>query len=340
MFLKRISTWILIQSLTWVLLLATSVQSQSITNSDQLDDSERATIMFDFKLNRIRDHEMLKDFPLKEVMNQVQVPPSPAMDLQKLNRIFGGSQLPDDPAAMQAQPGNPVDYEFFVRMEFADSSAADATLQFYRDQGGSEVQIDGKSYWKPQNEMTPPNLKIHRVNPITIEMATDRYAFHPDRNVISAPLAEQWKAIPRQAALRFCADLQGNRPVVNQLVEQMRTDVPPSVQPFLELINELAVLSLAVDLNSNTLVLLQASSDSDEGAEKLRAGLDGVLGMGRLIGQQNLSQSSWDDETKQVFEALLSSLKAAQHGKTVRIEIAKPEGFADVVSRLIGQTGG
>ena len=91
---------------------------------------------------------------------------------------------------------------------------------------------------------------------------------------------------------------------------------------------------MGMDFDSDKLMTLRASGKDSEGTEKLQTAIDGLLGMGKFMGQSQLAQM--DDNSKKVFGAILKSLKANSEGTTVSVDIVKPEGFDDVVKGMMG----
>ena len=323
----------------WVVavLASPSVNAQSDSAGSSLKDSERASIMFDFNLKKIRDHEMMKDFDLVEMMQKNGIPQSDDFDIKKVNRIFGGVQIPGNPAAFQPQPGADLETNFFVRFEFSDAAAATQMIDSFKDKGTKTHDVGGKTYYSPDDGQAPPNLRLHKADDNTVEMGTARYVFQKDRKLQTAQLGEYWKQIPNDAAWRISVDLESNRAVIDQMMQMASATAPPDAEPFLKIVNDLAALSLAVDFSSDKMLMLRAIGKNSEGAERLQAGIDGMLGMGKFFGQQGLSQSGLDEQAQKVFGAFLKSLKANSDGNTVKVDVVKPEGFDEVIANMLKQ---
>ena len=324
--------------LCMAILLALASPSSAIAQSKDgpLSDNERASVMFDFNLKELREHPLMKDLDINEMMASRGIPQSDGFDVTTVNRIFGGMQIPDDPAAMQPQPGQDLQTNFFMRFEFADSTSADKMVDSIKTQGAKTHEVNGTTYYSPDDAQAPPNMRMHKVNQSTVEMATERYALLKDRNVISKPLGNYWKQLPSDTALRLCIDLESNREVIDVLLDQAKSGAPPNAEPFLNLVNDLAGFTFGMDFDSEKLLTLRASGKDSEGTEKLRDAIDGLLGMGKFMGQSSLSGSPLDDDAKKVFGEILKSLKANSEGNTVSVDITKPEGMDEVIKGMMG----
>ena len=337
-FNKFIATTSMIACLFSVTLVANSVQAQSDSRQEKLSDEERASIMFDLNLKKLRNHTLLKNMDINEMMQQNGVPENEDFDVMKLDRVFGGIQIPKDPSALQIQPGDDLKLNFFMRFEFQDSASAAEMLDSIKEKGSNTYEVDGKTYYGPDdNQMAPSNIRAHMVNKSTVEMATERYALLPNRNVVSTALAGFWKQVPKDSAIRLSLDLESNREVVDTLMEQAKAGAPSEAEPFLALIDDLSGLTLGLDFDADTLLFLRASGKDSEGTEKLMSGINGLLGMGKFFGQQGLAQSGMDGEAQGVFKELLKSLNAKTEGNTVKVDINKPEGFDGVIGKMMGQ---
>ena len=325
--------WCAIALLVFVFTIEVDAQS----GSKQLTDDERASVMFDINLKEIRENSLMKDFDVKQMMAQQGIPENEDFDITKVNRMFGGMQIPKDPAAMQPQPGEELGTNFFVRFEFEDSSAATEMIENISSKGSKTMEVGGKTYYIPDDGEAPPNLRLHQVNSNTVEMATERYAMLKDRNVVSTGLKEYWGQVTKGNAIRISFDLESNREVIDMMMQQAKAGAPPSAEPFLNLVDDLAGLTMAMDFDSDKLMILRATGKDTEGTEKLRDAIDGMLGMGKFMGQSQLAQSPLDDNAKKVFGEILKSLKATAEGNTVSVDIGKPDGFDDVVKGMMGQ---
>ncbi len=337
MFLSKSTNICLILMIASAWVSAGRLSAQSDENSGELKDSERSSIMFDFNVKKLRNNKMMKDFDLKEVMKQQNIPENEDFDITKVNRISGGIQIPDDPAGFQPQPGEDLKSNFYVRIEFTDSGAANEMIDSFKKKEAKEHLVDGKTYYSPVGGDAPGNLRMHLATENTVEMGTQQYVFLKNRNVVSKSLAEKWKNLPSDAAIRLSIDVESNREVVNQMMEQAKAAGGPQAEPFLMLVDDLNALSLGIDFESDKMLMLRAVGNDSEGTEKLRSGMDGMLGMGKFAAMQGLSQAPMDEDSRKVFNEMLKSLKATAEGNTVQIDIMKPAGFDDTIAKMMGK---
>lgn len=313
------------------------IVAQSESQSASLSDDERATFMFDFNMKRLMSHDLLKNFDLGQMMEMQGVPQPEDFDLTKIDRIFGGMQFPENMEDMNPQPGEDLKANFFMRFEFSDSGAADEMIESFASKTSKVIEAGSKKYYAPDGDDDPQNLRLHRVNSSTVEMGTERYVMHKDRNVISSGLAANWKKLPKNAALRLSIDVEGNRAAIDQMVEQAKTQAPPPVAPMLALVSDLASFSLGLDFETDTLLMLRASGKDSSSTENLFNGINGMLGMGKMAGKQGLSQAPMPENVKEVFGKIIDSLNAKTEGNTVMVDIKKPEGFDEAIASMMGQ---
>ncbi len=314
-----------------------STQSAAQSNDGPLSDNERASIMFDLNLKEILDLPPLKNMDFQQMMDQQGIPRDENFDFTKVNRIFGGIQIPADPSAMQPRPGEDLPFNFFVRFEFSESDAAKKLLDGIKDQGSKEHNVNGKTYYSPSSGAEPPNLRVHSVNSTTIEMGTERYVMLKDRNVVSKSLAGYWKQIAKGNAFRVSVDLESNREVVDMMMEQAKATAPSGAEPMLNLVDDLAGLSIGLDFDSDDLLTLRASGKDDEATKNLQSGIDGLLGMGKFMGQSQLSNAPVDDKAKEMAKQVLDQLKATVEGNSVIVNIKKPDGLDDMAKEMMGR---
>ncbi|MEM9413374.1 MAG: hypothetical protein AAGA30_19855, partial [Planctomycetota bacterium] len=270
-------------------------------------------------------------------MAQNGIPANEDVNITKVNRVFGGIQFPSDPMAVQPMPGKDLPVNFFVRFSFADAETANDMLDSIKDKGSKTIKVGDKTYYSPDDGQTPPNLRLHMVNEKTVEMGTERYIMLPDRKVTKTSLNKYWSQVPKSAAIRLSIDLESNREVIDQLMEMAKASAPSDAAPFLDLINDLAGITLGVDFDSDTMLMLRASGKNEEGTEKLFSGINGLLGMGRFFGQQSLTNAPLDEAAKGVFKEMLNSLKANTEGDVISVDIKKPEKFDDVIGQMMGK---
>ena len=279
----------------------------------------------------------MEDFDINQAMAQSGIPANQDINITKVNRIFGGIQLPTDPSAMQVMPGTDLPINFFVRIKFEDSETANEMMDSVKEKGSKTHELNGKTYFSPDDGQTPPNLRLHKVDDTTVEMGTERYVMLKDRNVNSKPLSQYWAQVPKSSAIRLSVDLESNREMIDQVVEMAKANAPSDAAPYLRLLGDLAGLTLGIDFESETMLMLRASGKDEAATEKLSSGIDGILGLGRFFGGQSLSNAPLDDAAKGVFKDVLDSLKANTDGNVVNVDIKKPSEFDKVVGDLMNK---
>ena len=207
-------------------------------------------------------------------------------------------------------------------------------LKSIEEQGSKEVKKNGNTYISPADGEAPPNLMAWLASDKTFELGTEGYVASKGRDFLSSSLAKVWKSNPKSNAIRLSVDVESNRKFVNEAMKMARQQAPPSVQGFLGMVDDLSTLSLAIDVDSKDLVVLTATGKDESNAKNLDAAINGLLGMGRMMGQQALNNPDMDEASKKTMTELLGSLKAETKGNTVTLRVPKPEGFEAMLKKM------
>lgn len=293
--------------------------------------------------------DALRGTPLYEMMAQnieeIRSEMPGEIDIDKINRIWGAIQFPETIDEMEAmdnmQPGDDFPVEMFVHIEFADAEAADAAMKVINEEA-DEVEKDGKTYFAPkEGDEAPANLIGHRLNSTTIEAGTEGYVLAgAGEKVFSSGLGTAWDSFDGEA-IRVAFDLDNARDLINQGLEMAKADAPPMAHGMLDLFNKANDFRIAIDLKDGGNILKIASHGTDEeAAEELRSGLDGMLGMAKMMGGGAVEELRAQDEgLADVMSAILSSLNATRDGTNVEIAIPKPDGFEDAIKGIMEMNG-
>ena len=320
------------------LILIGSLCGQSVVaQSEALKDAERSTIVFDVNVKKFRDSSMMKDFDLKRMMNKLNVPNTNDVEVSKMNRVYGSIQVPESPLTLHIGPGEDLPLNFYLRFEFKDKDSAEEMFNEIKDGGSDTHEVNGKTYYSPNDGRTPPNLRLHRIDDTTFEMGTEKYVMQSDRNFLTKRLADFWKQVPGSTAMRLSLDIESNRAAVSELIEMAKLNVPAEVEGMLNLVGDMHAFTMGVDLDAKKMLMLRASAKDSEATEKLRKGLDGILAMGKYAGMQQVQNSDMEEEEKKTLTTMLSGLKATADGNVVSINIEKADGLENVVDRLKNQ---
>ena len=297
--------------------------------------SKTAIIQFDLDLAKLRENDLVK---ASRLMNAAQRQLergagrlAEEMDLAKVNRIRGGFQAPQSMDQLNMMgPGSPLPFNFFVQFQFADSESVQPLLETIRDDS-MEHEFNGQTFYSPPgNEV--PNLRAHLMDERTFEIGTKAYLYRPDRNVFTDGARRRMEALPEEAAIRLAVDIDAAQVFYDQLIKLGRQNAPPQAMGIVQLASNLSGLSLSLDLESDSLLILLAEGKDEEAAGNLKSGLDGLLQLVRL--QLNGAISRLDDDSAEVVRAIAEALETNREGTTVTLDVPRPAGFKTLVETV------
>lgn len=314
-----------------VLFMATVFGSAnlSLAQSD-LADSDRATVLFDLRLGKMRDGDFMASMADKMAEVEEMIPAG-EFDIKSLDRIFGAMTLPDDMAGFEAMQQGPEGIEFFVTLKFNSTDAAD-DLMTTIEGDSEEVEIGGATFFKPPEV---ENMLAHRVDETTIEIGSPMYLQQSTRRLFTAGLAEAFKNTP-DYGIRICADLAGESGLVQEIMEQAKAESGGDAMAgtMIDMIDNAANLRISMDFDSENLLSIHAKGVSEDDAEELRGGLDGILGMAKFGGMNAVNEIP-DPELKEVAGGILNSLAAKREGDEVMIDIPRPEKLEKAAEAMV-----
>ncbi len=320
----------------WTILWSVCLVAPAVHAQTDLTENQKAVIAFDFRVNKILENSLMQNQQAKDAFVDAPMELPGGISLEQVKRVFGAVSLPDNVAQLAAmqQPGS-LPMELFVRIQFADASAADEMIKELEDDSETLTK-DGVSYIRPPGN-EPENLLAHRFDLTTVEFGTNNYLFREDRKVFSNGLQQAWNKVPDHA-FRMAMDLDGRRDFIDQAVAMAKQQAPPMMGGFIDLINKASDLRISMDLDGDHLLLFSAAGVDESNAEELRKGLDGVMGLAKMSAQQMMPMiAGQDPESAKVVGKLVESLAATRDGLEVHIGVPKPAGFDEAVLRLAEQ---
>ncbi len=321
-------------------LLVAVVTSWSFAQSSP-SDLERATVAFDLQMGKMRNGELMKmldvEKELAAAQESGQLPGE--IDLTKVERVFGAMTLPDDLATFQEMsvPGaKDFPFNMFVRVQFADKETTDVMFKSMVEKA-DVVELEGREFYAPNEEGSPTNVVMHRVDDQTIEMGTKGYLLQDKRKeLFSEGLTKAWGKVPDHA-FRLAFDMKGEAALLAEAVAMGKATAPDATtQAYLDLVDNATDFRLSIDLDAPNLVVLAATGVDEEQAEKLRSGLDSVMGIAKFTGQQALGGIP-DPTAAKLAGEILDSLAATADGTNVQIAVPKPNGFNEAIKQMVDQ---
>ena len=333
-------------------LLLTMACSSLLAQTGTLDEKDKAVVVFDLRLNDMRDSVIGKKLGMEEQLSGVASDDEPSPN--EIDRVFGAMSLPQSmQEAMMAQFGE-VKFDFFVKVYFNTEAAVDKLLAEIDSDSAETVENDGKIFYgMPASGGIPAGLVVMQViDSKTVELGTKKYLFHSDRKLLTDNLMSAAKGSP-EAPIRMAMDFSGARGLVTELVEmgkqQAEGNGPAGV--FIDLLNNVQDLSIMIGMNEKDLLTIKANGVDDEKSKELRSGVDAMLFTAKMAMQQFMPMvESTDPDAAKMMGTISKALKAKGTGREVLVEIPAPKGLGDYLGKQMeslpmllqmgGQSGG
>ena len=323
----RLQSWNL---LTVFLFLSTLTASPALLLA-QSDNNEKSSLVVDLDIDQLRASELMNAIDFKNGIVAQFLP----FDMEKVKRIYGTAQSPKAIQKLtEMETGKPIPFNFLVQVQYKDEQSAKAMLDSMSDQGSKEVERGGKKFITPEDGEAPPNLLAHVGQNNRFEVGTEGYILKDTRDFLSSSLAEIWRKNSKSNAVRLSIDIESNRKFINEALKVARKEAPASMQGFLTMFDDMATLSLSLDLDSGNLLTLVATGKDENGTRNLNASLDGLLGLGRMFGGQMAANPDMDEQSKATLKEILDSLKTSTSGNTVTIKVPRPKGFEEMIKKM------
>ena len=255
--------------------------------------------------------------------------------IREISRVKGSLSLPKEVDDLMALGlGGELPMEFYVEFEFTN---ADACLMLTEniEAGSDEMDIAGTTYWTPNEESEGPKGVLgRRVSDTVFEFGTKTYLTSKNRKFGTGILNDVWSKIP-PSAVRIAADLDTPQAFVDEAIAMASENAGAQEEAYMELIGKTKSFSIAADAESETLLSFIVVGKSDDDAEEIQSGLDSLVGLAQMGSKIGLGQlaKQMPKEVK-VLKTLVDSMGTQRKGVTVRIDIDKPEGFADAATKL------
>ncbi len=334
-------------------MLLTMACSSVFAQTGTLDEKDKAVVVFDLRMNDMRDSELGKKLGMAGMLSDV-ASGDDAPGPNEIDRVFGAMSLPQSMQdAMMAQFGE-VKFDFFVKIYFNNEDAIDKVLAEIGSDSAETVEKDGKTFYElPADGGVPAGLVFMQVvDSKTVELGTKKYLFHPDRKLLTDNLMSAAKDSPK-APIRMAMDFSGARGLVTELVEMGKQQAGGNgpAGAFIDLVNNVQDLSIMVGMDGGDLLTIKARGLDDEKSKELRSGVDAMLGLAKMSMQQFMPMvESSDPDAAEMLGVISKALKAKGTGQEVLVKIPTPKGLGDYISKQMenlpmllqmgGQAGG
>jgi len=309
---------------------APSVSAQS----DQLEESQKAVLVFDLRFDKLKSSEAAKSLKIAEKIQSARPPSEDMPSPDKIVRVFGAVSAPEDISEIQGARGEgPLPFEFFARIELEDAESLNDAMEQLMEKSDA-VDMGGQTYYKPNDESAPENIMVTKVNDTTMEFGTTAYITRADRKVFSDGLTASWKKSPDDA-VRVAIDLAGASNLIDVAVAQGKEALPPNFAPFIDLLSAASDLRISMDFEGENLLTIGTTGKTESDAEDLEGGLNALVGFGQMFGIQAVEGLKQQSEKLGTMAGdILKSLEAVRDGDSVTLAIPRPEGFAEALKEI------
>jgi hypothetical protein len=330
------------RSLRFLYLIVFLISLAGPVHAQSLPKDKQAEVAIEIQMDRLRDNPLFDQ--LKSTMENAPgfQQASSEFDFETVEKVFMVMALPEKVADFEAmqglQGGDDLPMEMYVRMTFTDAEAAEKVMDKVKEDS-VEKTIDGVTYVSPKSE-GPKNMIGHMSDDTTMVFGTETYVTRGgSSDVLSAGLAEAWSKMPNDG-IRICVDLQNSRELIEEAVAMAKENGDPMMGGMVDLALAISNIRLSMDLAGGNLLTIGATGTDAENAKKFSDGLNGLLAMAKMGGQQGVQQlSQQNPEAGRVLGEILKALNAKQDGDDILVEIPKPEGFEDVITGLLPMMG-
>ena len=332
-----------------VLVVAVSIVTTAFVHSDVAAQSagaeQSSAVMFDINFEKLKKSKLASTLGIQDQLAKVAQTDDSNPDPSKLLRVVGAMSAPASVAEAQSLSAGQMPVNFYARMQFEDAVGADKMIDKAETESGGKIERDGKTFYRPKADgKNPENLLMHRVDETTVEIATESYAFLPNRDVLSQGLQNAW-AKTGDDSIRLAIDVEAASDVITEAVEMGQASVKGTPQEaqmsaYLGLIDNMKNLRLAIDFSNENLLTIQATGVDEKQAKELQGGLDAILGLGKMMGGlqlQGLQQQ--DPQAGAVAAQVLDALKANREGDEVSVMIPHPEGLEALAEKYAPMLG-
>ncbi len=319
----------------FAVLISVPTLSTPVSGQSALSEDQKAVVAFDIRMKKMLDGDFQKSMGGADAM---QLPPGgPDIDPKTLERIFGVARLPDNVQTFMEMQGPGMEtlpMDFYISIKFTTKDAAEKMLKEIKE-GSDVVTIGNNKYFKPkEGEDAPDNLlAAQSADGTTVELGTSTFMTQASKKALfTQGLNSAWASVPDDN-FRVAMDLAGASKLVTEAVEMGKQGGDAMTAGMLDLLTKANNLRFSMDMDKENILTLAATGKDSEGAEEIRGGLDGLLGMAKFAGMNGVNMIP-DPEVQGVAKSVLNSLKATRKENEVTVSIPKPKGFNDAMKKL------
>jgi len=309
-------------ALAAVAMLSAPVFAQSDTRSAKAD------VVAELTPSKIIDSPLGKKMGFAGML--AAMPPG-GPDFSKINRLFVGMIAPESAEKLEGfQKG-------VVRIEFSTAEAATEMITEANKVNGGETERNGKTYYTPPEDANmPEGTVMYLADDKTVAMASGGFIDKTGGAPVTDALATAWKTMPN-SAVKISIDGINARDLVKSMVKdaKQKTD-EPIAGAILDLFPTMDNINLSVDLASADLVKLNMTSSDEDKATDINDGFKSLVTMAKPAATQGLTLiEDQAPNAAATFGKLVNGMDVKQSGKSVTLNIPRPEGFEDAVQEFV-----
>ena len=312
-----------------VAMLTAPVFAQSDTRGAKAD------VVFELTPSKIIDSPLGKKMGFADML---ATRPPGAPDFNSIKRVFAGVIAPESAEKLEGiQQGDNNDLQFFMRIEYSTAEAATEMLTQANAENGGEVERNGKTYYSPpEDAKMPKGTVMYLADDKTVAMASGGFIDKTGDAPITADLATAWKTMP-DTALKLSIDGVNARALVKSMVKDAKQKTgEPIVGAILDLFPTMDNINLSLDFASADLLKLNATSSDEDKAGDINAGFKSLVTMAKPAAKQGLTMIEGQaPNAAATFGKLVNGMDVKQSGKSVTLNIPRPEGFEDAVEEFV-----
>ncbi len=266
-----------------------------------------------------------------------QAPGAPGFS--DLERVFAGLVAPATSENLGAiQTGEKNDLQFFARLEFGSAESASKMLEQMKLGSEDKVEKNGKTYHSaPKGTNMPAGTVMFLVNDKVVELASEGFAYRTNEMPFTDALATAWKAMP-DSALKVSADGVNARGLLESLAKEGKKNAGgnPIAGALIDLLPTMDNINFSLDLASANLLTLNMVGSDEDKATDINDGFQTLLTIAKPGAKQGLAMIEGQaPEPAAVFGKLVDGMAVKREGKSVTLNIPRPEGFEGAVAEAL-----
>lgn len=303
------------------LLLSGGAATTALRAQAELPNGSLANVVIEVDLARMRSGALGPVFEavgMPEPIEAGMLPVRPA-DLVTFRAVV---RMPEDigPIGEAFANRQAIPMEFLVEVKGSTNEAMEGLQKEIRQTSDVE-RVGGTEFYRPPDG--PANIAAVLPDGRTVLIGTDNYLLHRNSNLLADRTLDLLRLMPT-APVRVVCDLKDFGTFTQQIRMLGGMGMPAEMARWLNLIGEIETLTVAMDPDSDSLMMAEATGRTADGTAKLARAGNELL---RLMREQADLQPSSPGAAKLWKEISASASCGENNGKAV-FRVPAPAGFA------------